>query len=1232
MSIAEVSLVHLFGLRNDIPNNVFYCDDQNIIYPAGSTILTYNALHKHQTHFDELRKLRNLKNFALSQNKRYLAVSDSVDKPNIFIYDLSTSKRRKTLYCTEVQSKDVVSLSFSSDHKYVLVLGGSPDYTLVVYLWEKGKIVTTLKPNMPNAWAAVNQAVYNPADPAVIVVVGQHLLKMLRLTEGSLRQFGHQRVENTNYLCAAWAGQNRLLVGTDQGRVVLYDAAELKAEFRLSEAASREPTAEPERRSTSAARSSSVISSGGEPVTSIVTFSKGFVAVCGVGVAHVFDRAEDQTTEFYRLLRTVHIPQDPGRLAASADLQEGITGLAVSPSEETLVAASTRSQLYVIAMSSVFLTSKGADCLFEHLSTPFHYGSILDMDLSFRRPFAVTCGSDRTVAVWNHKTMTLDVYKQFQDDLHSVAIHPLGYSLLAGFSDKLRYMMILMNDLRPIKEFAIRSCTQCAFSNGGHLFAAVHGNVIQIYSTITFENVGNLKGHGGKIRALRWAPSDNRLVSCGMEGAIYEWDLQLGRRCGENVLRGCNYFSTAVSPDAKTIYAVGSDKLIKEVSDSQVIREVSCQDVVPTWVALSRSGRMLFLGLQSGVLRSVKFPLSIPGEWEEHFAHNDAITKMAVLADDSQMFTCSSDGTLALWQIQDPEGRLSKRERAIPYAEEILVSKVELDEKTRLINELNTRVSELRLENEYQLRLKDMTYGDKIRQLTERADQDIQTLNDTIESLKEENEADRDAHKQQLEDIRAQHQEEVQLLESNSNAKLIVEYEKYQALENKMAMMKEDYEKQLVDLAAADQAVLSAQAEEHEERIREKVALLEEAREEADQQKKTYEEMQVQIEEDGDREIVDIKTKYEYKLKAERNANVRLRGETGVMKKRFVSLTKELEEQRQEIQRLQGEHSKLQSIIKNLERDIIGLKKEVQERDETINEKEKRIYDLKKKNQELEKFKFVLDYKIKELKKQIEPREIEIKDMKETINAMENELENYHKKNTEQELQLQEFRQKLHAIEAELHRAVQRNFDFTVVMNRYRSDLFSCMDFIQDPKKLKESIKALYSKHVTSEIRPEKLLVDDSSLKEFSRQRDYLERTVAGLKHKLTKDTHLQRADNIRVVQENVALIAEINNLRAELHALRNSMDGLESALGLRRSSVTPAEAQAKLDKAIVRLDQLQEQQLQQLQARDQVIDAQRHELQLQASQIVQLQHELGKCLAKPDAFLQSLGEESDRA
>ena len=56
---------------------------------------------------------------------------------------------------------------------------------------------------------------------------------------------------------------------------------------------------------------------------------------------------------------------------------------------------------------------------------------------------------------------------------------------------------------------------------------------------------------------------------------------------------------------------------------------------------------------------------------------------------------------------------------------------------------------------------------------------------------------------------------------------------------------------------------------------------------------------------------------------------------------------------------------------------------ELNEREFTIKDKDTRIFDLKKKTQELEKFKFVLDYKIKELKRDIGPREDDIKDLKE---------------------------------------------------------------------------------------------------------------------------------------------------------------------------------------------------------------------------------------------------------
>lgn len=50
-----------------------------------------------------------------------------------------------------------------------------------------------------------------------------------------------------------------------------------------------------------------------------------------------------------------------------------------------------------------------------------------------------------------------------------------------------------------------------------------------------------------------------------------------------------------------------------------------------------------------------------------------------------------------------------------------------------------------------------------------------------------------------------------------------------------------------------------------------------------------YEETKKQIEEDADREILDIKNKYERRLREEKEANLRLKGETGIMRKKVCT-------------------------------------------------------------------------------------------------------------------------------------------------------------------------------------------------------------------------------------------------------------------------------------------------------------------------------------------------------
>merc|ERR1712178_472364 len=124
----------------------------------------------------------------------------------------------------------------------------------------------------------------------------------------------------------------------------------------------------------------------------------------------------------------------------------------------------------------------------------------------------------------------------------------------------------------------------------------------------------------------------------------------------------------------------------------------------------------------------------------------------------------------------------------------------------------------------------------------------------------------------------------------------------------------------------------------------------------------------------------------------------------------FTSLQKEIDDHKEEIKKYQAETAKLNNVIRNLEKDIASLKKEIQERDETIQDKEKRIYDLKKMNQELEKFKFVLDYKIKELKAQIDPKNDFISENKKQIQATDADLEDYHRKNKLLQVNIDQFR------------------------------------------------------------------------------------------------------------------------------------------------------------------------------------------------------------------------------
>jgi cilia- and flagella-associated protein 57 len=80
-----------------------------------------------------------------------------------------------------------------------------------------------------------------------------------------------------------------------------------------------------------------------------------------------------------------------------------------------------------------------------------------------------------------------------------------------------------------------------------------------------------LKGHNGKVRSIHWNVDDRKIITAGMDGAIYDWALKdlsgangSGvKRESESILKSCSYTCAIAMPDGKGIYAVGSDKTLK---------------------------------------------------------------------------------------------------------------------------------------------------------------------------------------------------------------------------------------------------------------------------------------------------------------------------------------------------------------------------------------------------------------------------------------------------------------------------------------------------------------------------------------------------------------------------------------------------------------------------------------------------------------------------------------------
>ena len=65
-------------------------------------------------------------------------------------------------------------------------------------------------------------------------IIGEKVFKLYRYSEGAFKQFAFTKTEPQLYLCQAWLSEDRLILGTDSGKVQLFEGGDLKNEFVIS--------------------------------------------------------------------------------------------------------------------------------------------------------------------------------------------------------------------------------------------------------------------------------------------------------------------------------------------------------------------------------------------------------------------------------------------------------------------------------------------------------------------------------------------------------------------------------------------------------------------------------------------------------------------------------------------------------------------------------------------------------------------------------------------------------------------------------------------------------------------------------------------------------------------------------------------------------------------------------------------------------------------------------------
>lgn len=288
---------------------------------------------------------------------------------------------------------------------------------------------------------------------------------------------------------------------------------------------------------------------------------------------------------------------------------------------------------------------------------------------------------------------------------------------------------------------------------------------------------------------------------------------------------------------------------------------------------------------------------------------------------------------------------------AFEFQDEVVIHKSDLEARKATIDQLHQQVEELNQNNEHQMRLKELEFRDKLKEITDQATVQLKAEKIKYDELDVEKRGLEKTFAEKVKVLEEKHSEEINGIEHKYKSKYNAEENRHKMLMEETKEAHERWNEENKLLVQSHQKYMEELSRDYELKIVQEQSSQKEIQVYKERVQVRFESLKTETEFDGDHEVADIKIKYEQLLRAEEDIKQQLSAQHAVLEKNLQTLVKEQENMELENKRMKDKQTRVLESIHTQEKDIQSHKKEIREREETINDKDKRIYDLKKKNQ-----------------------------------------------------------------------------------------------------------------------------------------------------------------------------------------------------------------------------------------------------------------------------------------